>query len=384
MDTKRIRLSDHYPMSLSDHSRRLVPLPTKDMRITNGKERFRRNHEILSKHGRTLLRVPIPRTQGPDREDSVMSCNALYRETNVFSNEDLMVDIFDSRFIDGVETMMDIGCGDGHQTVQFVEASPSLRMMYALDLLPRSLAGTDRTARDKGVRNRVQLLHQDYNDGINVPDGSLRMMYALDLLPRSLAGTDRTARDKGVRNRVQLLHQDYNDGINVPDGVKMDLVYSCYALHGIDPAHPSDKFAMVRNIMSKGGLFVGRVAGSDGLVSTLIDLSSEILVSHGRHDRLVMDPRRWHPSETTLGSALEESGFVDVVVMVIASDDGEDAALITEDDVEWFFDECLGDVALMNGMTSEEVDLVRGGLMDAAVGSWAVNGTATFFALNPA
>lgn len=337
MDAKHIRFSDHYPMSLSDHSRRLVPLPAKDMHITNNKERFGRNHEILFKHGRTLLGVPIPRTQGPDREDSVMSCNALYRETNVFSNEDLMVDIFDSRFLDGVETMMDIGCGDGHQTVQFVEASPSLRMMYALDLLPRSLAGTDRTARDKGVRNRVQ-----------------------------------------------LLHQDYNDGINVPDGVKMDLVYSCYALHGIDPAHPSDKFAMVRNIMSKGGLFVGRLAGSDGLASTLIDLSSEILVSHGRHDRLVMDPRRWHPSETALESALEESGFVDVVVMMIASDDGEDAALITEDAVEWFLDECLGDVALVNGMTSEEVDLVRGGLMDAAVGSWAVNGTATFFALNPA
>lgn len=337
MDTKHIRFSDHYPMSLSDHSRRLVPLPTKDMHITNGKERFGRNHEILSKHGRTLLGVPIPRTQGPDREDSVMSRNALYRKTNVFSNENLMVDIFDSRFLDGVETMMDIGCGDGYQTVQFVEASPSLRMMYALDLLPRSLAVMDRTARDKGVRNRVQ-----------------------------------------------LLYQDYNDGINVPDGVKMDLVYSCYALHGIDPAHPSDKFAMVRSIMSKGGLFVGRMAGSDGLASTLIDLSSEILVAHGRHDRLVMDPRRWHPSETALESALEESGFVDVVVMMISGGDGEDATLITEDAVEWFLDECLDGVTLVNGMTSEEVDLVRGGLMDAAVGSWAVNGTTTFFALNPA
>lgn len=332
--------SDHdstYSLRLSFGSTCDVHRPDPDLHFKSDEERFGRNHDVLQKHGRSLVGVKVPKMQGDDLDGlPAMTHGRMEEKLPTCYNDDLMIDLFDVHLLDGVETILELGCGDAKQLTQMVDANPSISSAYAIDLLDMSI----RSARD-----------------------NIEKM--------------------GLEDRIHVSKQNFNDEIQLPDGFKADLVYSCFALHGVDPVHAVDKFKNIRLVMSGGGLLAVKAAGSEGTHTVLVDLANEILMSNGRKDRLTLDRRTWHPSELALESVLKAAGFVDVITMSLNDDEG---MVIQKDDpvLAMFVGKVLPRMNENGLLTDAELDLLVEELPAIAEGFWVGHGTNIAYAVNPA
>lgn len=331
--------SDHdatYSLRLSFGSTCDVRRPDPDLHFKSDEERFDRNHDVLQKHGRSLVGVKVPKMQGDGLDGlPAMTHGRMDEELPTCYNDDLMIDLFDAHLLDGVETILELGCGDAKQLTQMVDANPSISSAYAIDLLDRSI---------RNAETNIEKM--------------------------------------GLEDRIHVSKQNFNDEIQLPDGFKADLIYSCYALHGIDPIHAVDKFRGIRSLMSGGGLLAFKAAGSEGVHTVLVDLANEILMSNSREDRLTLDRRTWHPCELALESVLKAAGFVDVITMSLNDDEG---MVIQEDDpvLAMFVGKVLPKMNEDGLLTDAELDLLVEELPVIAEGFWVGHGTNIAYAVNP-